>query len=228
MGISNQLSEKGRKRLKSIWKAMNQRCYRESHVEYKHYGGMGIKVCEEWSDGFLKFEQWAIENGYDENSDRASCTLDRIDPFGDYAPDNCRWSDMSTQNANRKANAIHDMSDEFLYGSEVAELFGVPCDLIEEMAKDGALPYMSIGKRKLFCKTVAEQYASAIESYCAKKQTYHRWAEDEDAMILNPPTYDLAELSLQMGLSNNQIKTRLYRLGTTWRKIAKSKNLGEQ
>ena len=206
---------------------MNQRCYRESHVEYKHYGGMGIGVCEEWSDGFLKFEQWAIENGYDENADRKSCTLDRIDPFGDYTPDNCRWSDMKTQNSNRKVNAIHDKSDEFLYREEVAELLDMPVDRIDEMAKREMLPYMTIGGRRLFCKTVVEQFAPTLQSYREKNLTYHQWTEEEDAVILNPPTSDLDELSAQMGLSNMQIRTRLYRLGTTWGKIAASKTSGE-
>lgn len=228
MGISKQLSEKGRKRLKAVWRAMNQRCYRESHVEYKHYGGMGIGVCEEWSDGFLKFEQWAIENGYDENADRKSCTLDRIDPFGDYTPENCRWSDMRTQNANRKINAIHDKSDEFLYRDEVAELLDVPASRIDEMAKSEMLPHMTIGGRRLYCRTVVEQYASDLCCGREKNSTYHQWTDEEDALILDPPTTDLDELSEMMGLSSEQIRTRLYRLGTTWGKIAKGESSAEQ
>lgn len=228
MGTSKQLSEKGRKRLRSIWKAMNQRCYRESHVEYKHYGGMGIEVCDEWADGFLKFEQWAIENGYDENADRKSCTLDRIDPFGDYTPDNCRWSDMKTQNSNRKINAIHDLNDEFLYREEVAEFLDVSAEYVDEMAKSEMLPHMTICGQRLYCKTVVEQFASCATGYRGKNATYHRWTEEEDALILDPPTCDIDELSEQMGLSNEQIRTRLYRHGTTWRKIVESKTSGEQ
>lgn len=229
------LSEKGRKRLRSIWKAMNQRCYRENFSEYKHYGGMGIKVCDEWSDGFLRFEQWAIENGYDENADRKSCTLDRIDPFGDYTPDNCRWSDMRTQNANRKINAIHDLSDEFLYREEVAELFGVPVERVDEMAKREMLPHMRIGGQRLYCKTVVEQFKIGLAESFGKRTPYHRWTDEEDAMILEPSTFDLDELSKKIGLSDQQIKTRLYRLGTSWGevvrgggKIAESKTSGEQ
>ena len=34
-------------RLYNIWNSMIGRCYREKSDSYKHYGGRGIKVCEE-------------------------------------------------------------------------------------------------------------------------------------------------------------------------------------
>lgn len=29
-------------------------------------------------------------------------TLDRIDPFGDYTPENCKWSTYEEQNRNKR------------------------------------------------------------------------------------------------------------------------------
>ena len=221
------ISKNGRARLRAVWKAMNQRCYRENFREYNHYGGSGIKVCDAWSDGYAQFEKWALENGYDENADRGECTLDRIDPFGDYEPDNCRWVDMRAQNSNMKADAIHDMSDEFLYSHEVAEYLGVAKSRVDKMVRDGSLPYMKIGNRKLFSKSVAEVFGNGNAINNCDDKTYHIWTDAEDAVITDPPTLDLDALSEKIGLSKSQIRTRLYRLGTTWSKIVEEKTLEE-
>ena len=34
----------------SIWCGMKQRCLNQNHTGYKDYGGRGIKICEEWLD----------------------------------------------------------------------------------------------------------------------------------------------------------------------------------
>lgn len=36
------------KRLQNIFLHMKDRCYNPNNQEYKHYGGRGITVCEEW------------------------------------------------------------------------------------------------------------------------------------------------------------------------------------
>lgn len=88
-------------RLYNVWKTMRQRCMNKNHGSYRYYGARGIRICEEWSD-FQVFHDWALENGYDQDAPRGQCTLDRIDPNGNYEPSNCRWVDAATQNANRR------------------------------------------------------------------------------------------------------------------------------
>ncbi len=77
---------------------MIYRCTKPGNNRYKYYGGRGIKVCDRWlgKDGLKNFldDVGKRPDGY---------TLDRINRNGDYSPDNCRWSDIYTQNINRGA-----------------------------------------------------------------------------------------------------------------------------
>lgn len=91
-------------RLYAIWKAMNRRCSNPSDKNYNRYGGRGISVCDEWCDDFQAFYEWAIANGYDETAPVGECTIDRIDNDKGYAPGNCRWVDLKTQQNNKSNN----------------------------------------------------------------------------------------------------------------------------
>lgn len=85
-----------RTRINQIWIDMRFRCRNPKSVNYKYYGGKGIRVCPEWDDpksGFAVFLKWAIENGYSDNLE-----IDRIDADGNYEPSNCKWSNHHQQN----------------------------------------------------------------------------------------------------------------------------------
>ena len=73
---------------------MKSRCNNSNDSSYKYYGAKGIKVCKEWSY-FKDFKEWAFKNNYQEG-----LTIDRINPIGNYEPDNCRWI-TSTENITR-------------------------------------------------------------------------------------------------------------------------------
>ena len=86
-------------RIYRIWKRMKSRCYNKNTEDYKKwYGKNGIIVCDDWKNNFQSFYDWAMSNGYQEN-----LTIDRINPDGNYEPDNCRWADAKTQSQNRKS-----------------------------------------------------------------------------------------------------------------------------
>ena len=93
-------------RLFNVWQNIKRRCYTKTNPSYKYYGACGVKVCKEWRESFEAFYTWAIANGYDENAPKGVCTLDRVDIYGNYEPNNCRWVSMKAQNFNRKANVI--------------------------------------------------------------------------------------------------------------------------
>lgn len=90
-------------RLYSVWKTMKKRCENPNAKGYEYYGAKGVKVCEEWHD-YSKFKAWAVTNGYDENAKYGECTIDRINPYGDYEPANCRWVSMGVQNRNKRSD----------------------------------------------------------------------------------------------------------------------------
>lgn len=88
----------GKHRLYRIWKAMKNRCMNPNSPDYqKYYGGIGIAVCDQWRYSFLTFYIWAVCNGY-----KDELTIDRIDPYKGYSPDNCRWATAKEQRQNQR------------------------------------------------------------------------------------------------------------------------------
>ena len=69
-----------------------RRCYNPKDKDYKKYGAVGVSVYGPWHE-YTKFQADMGEPTGDE-------TLDRINPTGNYEPDNCRWAGITTQNRN--------------------------------------------------------------------------------------------------------------------------------
>lgn len=71
---------------------MKRRCHSPSlGVGYLQYGGKGIKVCERWHT-FRHFMEDMYE-GYvaHEKIHGKDTQIDRLNPDGNYEPDNCQW-----------------------------------------------------------------------------------------------------------------------------------------
>ena len=99
--------------------AMHTRCEKPNHMNYKNYGARGITVCDEWSgkDGFINFHKWAMGNGW-----RPGLTLDRIDNYKSYCPDNCHFTTQKEQIRNRRNTKLYDYKGFKLMASEIAEI----------------------------------------------------------------------------------------------------------
>jgi len=90
------------------WKQMRQRCTNPRNHTWPRYGALGVTVCERWSS----FDNFAADMG--ERPDGMS--LDRINPFGNYEPGNCRWATPVQQARNKRASWIknHVAHEAFL------------------------------------------------------------------------------------------------------------------
>lgn len=85
-----------RTKLYGVYNKMKARCNHKNHRGYEYYGGKNIKVCEEWSNDFRSFREWALNNGYQEG-----LTIDRKNLSGNYTPENCRWVTWDKQSINK-------------------------------------------------------------------------------------------------------------------------------
>ena len=122
------------------WNSMRNRCYNKNNPAYKHYGGRGIKVCDEWNKcpyGFVAFYAWAMQNGF-----KHTLSIERDDVNGNYEPSNCRWIPFAEQALNR-TNTIkiwdndryiplltyctkHEMKKEYNSIRGLIQDFGIP------------------------------------------------------------------------------------------------------
>lgn len=85
----------------TIWVGIKNRTTKSSHQDYHKYGAKGIKMCDRWLASFLNF--------YKDMGERPSKkhSIDRIDPNGDYTPDNCRWATYDIQSFNKKPHCLN-------------------------------------------------------------------------------------------------------------------------
>lgn len=102
-----------------IWKAMKARCYAPSNRNMGHYQDRGIQVCEEWRHNFDAFMRDMGPIPGPEYS------IDRIDPYKDYTPDNCRWLTMKDQQKNRSNCRYFTYNNRTECLKEWARIFGV-------------------------------------------------------------------------------------------------------
>jgi hypothetical protein len=81
------------------WRSMHDRCKHPYMNGFEYYGGRGISVCDSWK----YFETFLSDMG----ERPAGHSLDRINPDGNYEPNNCRWATRLEQRHNRRRTKSH-------------------------------------------------------------------------------------------------------------------------
>lgn len=116
------------KNLKRIFHQMQGRCFNPNNKSYKWYGAKGITICDEWLDNPLSFENWALNNGYQDG-----LTIDRIESDQNYCPENCQWITMNENS--RKAGNVNwiTVKEETLTGRQWANKLGLGENTINKM-----------------------------------------------------------------------------------------------
>ncbi len=100
------------------WASMICRCEDPTHEAYHRYGGRGIKICKEWREDFCNF----LKDMGERPADRS---LDRIDPNGNYCPENCRWATRLEQARNTRRTRRLTLDGVTLTLTEWAEKTGI-------------------------------------------------------------------------------------------------------
>lgn len=72
------------------------RCNNTSNKDFRHYGGRGISMCEEWQASFLAFYKHIGPKPSKGHS------IDRLDNDGNYEPGNVKWSTQIEQTNNQR------------------------------------------------------------------------------------------------------------------------------
>ena len=83
-----------------VWLQMKQRCCNLKDFNFKNYGGRGITVCNEWTESYIVFRDWSLNNGYAEG-----LQINRIENDGNYEPSNCNFV-TAKENCNNRRKPI--------------------------------------------------------------------------------------------------------------------------
>jgi hypothetical protein len=86
----------------TIWVGMIDRCHHPNSKDYHRYGELGVKVCDEWRNDYVKFKEWAYGR-----LEVPKMSIERIDPNGDYEPSNCIVIPHWAQAYNRRNSALN-------------------------------------------------------------------------------------------------------------------------
>lgn len=109
---------------------MVNRCTKPTNKKFADYGGRGISVCDDWLAGFDNFlrDMGIRPEGH---------TIDRIDPDGNYCPENCRWVTWKAQQNNKRNNRVLEFNGQTKTLQQWADQTGLSHTLIHYRLRRG-------------------------------------------------------------------------------------------
>lgn len=124
------------------WYSMKRRCLAPDTLNFKYWGGRGIKICGRWVNSFETFLA-------DMGPRPKGTTIDRYpNRHGNYEPGNCRWATAREQRHNQdviwvNAQIAHENPKKILTlkraglsQDRIAEMFGVAQSTIGTILKE--------------------------------------------------------------------------------------------
>ncbi len=120
-----------RTRFYRIWTGMKTRCLNDKHIWFKHYGGKGIKVCNDW----LLFDNFLLDMhaSYLEHSKKygeKNTSIDRINGNKNYCKENCKWATKLEQSNNAINNRFIEYRGEKKSIKEWSSITGISYNVI--------------------------------------------------------------------------------------------------
>lgn len=122
---STKMTKWRNRRIGHIFRGMKNRCYNPNDKDYRWYGAKGIKIVDEWINNPELFEDWSIENGYNDN-----LTIDRIDSDKDYCPENCRWIVLNNNSKYKSTTSLIEVDGEVHTGRDWAKELNLGANII--------------------------------------------------------------------------------------------------
>lgn len=115
------------------WLGIKRRCSDPKCKDFAKYGARGICVCERWDGSFTAF---LADMGEKPSADHS---IDRLDPAGNYAPENCRWATSFEQGAEHKRSlrSVTINGERFVSLAAACRRFGVGRTTLNERLKRG-------------------------------------------------------------------------------------------
>ena len=122
-------------KLYRLWSSIKNRCSNSKSKDYPNYGGRGITVCDEWTESYIIFRDWALSNDYKDN-----LQINRINNDGNYEPSNCNFITARENTRNRRGQKIKNMEQ----ANEIRELYKTGNYTQKQIAKKYNLNYKYI------------------------------------------------------------------------------------
>lgn len=139
---SFEIDPKHRKRLKSIWSGMHNRCFNPAKENFKYYGAKGIRVSDEWLDfkTFLEDMYHSYVEHVEEFGEK-NTSLDRNDNEKGYSKENCSWATLEQQvsNKKRKVGTTYIYKNKSYSSKGLAEELGISVQTLHRRIKKEAL-----------------------------------------------------------------------------------------
>lgn len=159
----------GRKRTRSTWSAMHERCSDPTNPNYHRYGGRGITVCERWA----RFSNFVTDMGYRP----VGYVIDRTDNDGNYEPGNCRWVTPKESSRNTSTRIFIEHNGRRLTVQEWSELLGISTKTIMFRLRQGYPPNDILTTERFHTtnKRYIPQRTTGASSRQLHQSEYHVW-----------------------------------------------------